>query len=304
MNIIAAALLAFVLAAGHAPSALAAPAAPAKLRVVTSFTVLADLIRQVGGDHVQVTALVPPGEEPHTYEPTPGDMKAVSRARLVFYNGAHLEEWWSQFVRNVSPGVPVVDLSKGLPVLHMPGPPSADGHAGEEPNPHFWLDVMNAKIYVERIRDALGRADPANADAYADRAKTYLAKLDSLDVWIRTQVAMIPPARRKLVAFHDAFPYFAKRYGFSISGYVVASPGKEPSARELADLGRRIREERVPAVFAEAELNPKTMQILGRDAGVKVVTNLYIESLSQGPEANSYIALMRHNVTMIVNALK
>jgi ABC-type Zn uptake system ZnuABC Zn-binding protein ZnuA len=304
MRILVPVLLALGLIAGHAPNSLAAPAAPAKLPVVTSFTVLADLIRQVGGDKVQVASLVPAGAEPHTYQPTPEDMKAAAQARLVFYNGAHLEEWWSQFIRSVNPDVPVVELSKGLPALRMSGVPMAGGHAGEEPNPHFWLDVMNAKIYVERIRDTLSRVDPADAAYYARRAETYLAHLDSLDAWIRAQVATIPPARRKLVTFHDAFPYFAKRYGFSISGYVVASPGKEASARELIDLIRRIRKERVPAVFAEAELNPKIMQILARDAGVKVVTNLYIGSLGRGAEVNSYIALMRHDVTEIVNALK
>lgn len=268
---------------------------PQKLTVVTTMTVLADLIRQVGGEKVDVKSLVPPGGEVHTYQPTPGDIRTVAQARIVFYNGAHLEEWIDETIRNAGkPDLPIVVLSQGLPTI------SEDG----EPNPHLWLDVANAKTYVEKTRNSLSKVDAANSGQYADRAKAYLAQLDELDAWLQTEVAKIPPRRRKLVTFHDAFPYFAKRYGFTLQGVVVASPGKEPSARQLTALARRIRQAEVPAVFAESQFNPKVMEVLAKEAGVKVVTNLYNDSLSDGPEANSYIALMRHNVTQIVNALK
>jgi len=272
------------------------PSAPRKLTVVTTLSVLADLIGQVGGDKVEVKALVPPGGEPHTYQPAPNDMKTVAQARLIFYNGAHLEAWIDDTIRHAGkPDVPIVVLSQGLPMIR---------EAGGDPNPHLWLDVSNAKAYVERIRDSLSKVDPAQAGQYADRAKAYLARLDELDTWVQAEVAKIPAARRKLVTFHDAFPYFAKRYGFTLQGVVVASPGKEPSARQLTALARRIKQAEVPAVFAESQFNPKVMEVLAKEAGVKVVTDLYNDSLSDGPEANSYIALMRHNVTQIVNALK
>jgi manganese/iron transport system substrate-binding protein len=272
------------------------PAAPPRMTVVTTLTVLADLIEQVGGDKVQAKAMVPPGGEVHTYQPTPDDIKGVARAGIVFYNGAHLEEWIDDTIRNAGKvDLTIVVLSQGLPTI---------AESGNEPNPHLWLDVTNTKAYVEKIRDNLSQVDAANAGYYADRGRTYLAKLDELDVWIRTEVDRIPPARRKLVTFHDAFPYFARRYGFTLQGVVVASPGKEPSARELAGLVQRIKRERVPAVFAEAQFNPKTLEVLAKDAGVKVVSNLYNDSLSAGPEANSYIALMRHNVNQIVAALR
>ena len=272
------------------------PAVPQKLTVVTTLTVLADMIQQVGGDKIQVKALVPPGGEVHTYQPTPDDIKAVAQARIVFYNGAHLEEWIDETIRSAGkPDLPIAVLSQGLPVI------SEDGG---EPNPHLWLDVANAKAYVEKIRENLGNVDTANAAHYADRAKAYLAQLDELDKWILAEVEAIPKARRKLVTFHDAFPYFARRYGFTLHGFLVASPGKEPSARELTQLARRIKGAEVPAVFAEAQFNPKAMEVLARDTGVKVVTNLYNDSLSPGPEANSYMALMKHNVSQIVNALK
>ncbi|MFI5342532.1 MAG: metal ABC transporter substrate-binding protein [Candidatus Methylomirabilales bacterium] len=271
-------------------------AAPQKLTVITTLTVLADLIQQVGGDTLQVKSLVPPGGEVHTYQPTPDDIKSVARAKIVFYNGAHLEEWIDETIRSAGrPDLRIFVLSQGLPTI---------AESGDEPNPHLWLDVANAKAYVEKIRDALGQVDGANAGRYADRVRAYLAKLDELDAWIRTEVDKIPAARRKLVTFHDAFPYFARRYGFSLQGVVVASPGKEPSARELAALVQRIKRERVPAVFAEAQFSPKIMEVLAKDAGVKVVSNLYNDTLSAGPEANTYIAMMKHDVGEIVEALR
>ncbi len=293
----AAALLGLTISLGACESRApqSQPAGPRKLTAVTTLTVLADLIQQVGGDEVQVKALVPPGGEVHTYQPKPEDIKSVAQAGIVFYNGARLEEWIDETIRSAGkPNLPIVVLSEGLPLLRQ----------GNEPNPHLWLDVRNAKAYVEKIRDALGKVDPANAGDYAERAKRYLAELDDLDTWIRAEVDTIPPARRKLVTFHDAFPYFARRYGFSLVGVLVASPGKEPAARELAALARRIRREGVPAVFAEAQFNPKALEILARDAGVRVVTDLYNDSLSTGPEASSYIAMMRHDVTEIVKALR
>ena len=272
------------------------PADPQKLIVVTTLTVLADLILQVGGDKVRVQALVPPGGEVHTYQPSPNDIKSIAQARIVFYNGAHLEEWIDETIRSAGKAnLPIVVLSEGLPLIK---------EGGDAPNPHLWLDVKNARTYVERIRDSLAKMDAANAGYYADRAKSYLAQLDELDTWIQAEVAKIPVARRKLVTFHDAFPYFATRYGFSLKGVLVASPGKEPSARDLTQLARRIQQEQVPAVFAEAQFNPKAMEVLARDTGVRVITNLYNDSLSTGPEANSYIALMKHDVTQIVNALR
>ncbi len=272
------------------------PATPQKVTAVTTLTVLADLIEQVGGDKVQVKALVPPGGEVHTYQPTPNDIKAVAQAGIVFYNGAHLEEWIDGTIRSAGKqDLPIVVLSQGLPTIV---------EADNRPNPHLWLDVANAKAYVEKIRDALANVDGANAAYYSDRARAYLAQLDELDAWIQTEVDKIPRARRKLVTFHDAFPYFARRYGFSLQGVVVSSPGKEPSARELTDLARRIKREEVPAVFAESQFNPKAMEVLAQATGVRVVTTLYTDSLSSGLEANTYITLMKHDVSQIVKALR
>jgi ABC-type Zn uptake system ZnuABC Zn-binding protein ZnuA len=271
-------------------------AAPQKIVVVTTMTVLGDLIQQVGGDKVEAKSLVPPGGDVHTYQPTPEDITRVAQARIVFYNGIHLEEWLDGTIRSAGkPDLPIVVLAAGLPVIQ---------EASEEPNPHLWLDVANAKIYVEKIRDGLSNVDTGNATYYRDRAQSYLGQLDELDKWIQAEVERIPKARRKLVTFHDAFPYFAKRYGLALIGFVVESPGKEPSARETTALVRRIKRERVPAIFAEAQFSPKLMDVLAKDAGVKVITSLYDDSLSSGPEANTYIAMMKYDTTQVVSALK
>jgi ABC-type Zn uptake system ZnuABC Zn-binding protein ZnuA len=270
--------------------------------VVASNTVLADFVENVGGEKAQVRPLAPRGADPHTFQPTPESMKVLSQARVIFFNGGGLEEWWQKAMRSVKrTGVPVIELSKGLVTLTLPG--ESRGHAAE-PDPHVWLDPILAKTYVQRIREALTTVDPGNAAYYAERATAYAGQLDALDAWIRAEVAQVPAAHRKLVTFHDAFQYFARRYGLTVRGYIVASPGKEPSAQAMADLVRRIQQEQIPAVFAEADYNPKLLEVLGRDAGVQVVTDLYDDSLSDGPPADSYINLMRHDVTMIATALK
>ncbi len=285
---------------GSAPdSALAAN----PLLAVTSNTVLADLVANVGGDTVRVRSLAPAGTDPHTFQPTPDSIKTLSQARVAFFNGSGLEDWWDKTIRSVKkPDVPVIELSKGLATIRMPGHTAAMATRGADP--HVWLDPNLVKAYVDKIRDALSRADGANAGFYAGRAKAYQVKLDELDAWIRTEVEKIPTARRKIVTFHNAFQYFANRYGLAVKGFVVVSPGKEPSAKALAELTRRIKEEQIPAVFAEADFSPKMLEVLAKDAGVKVVTNLYDDSLSSGPPADTYINMLRHNVTQMVNALK
>lgn len=274
------------------------------LSVVTSNTVLADLVANVGGDKVQVRSLAPAGTDPHTFQPTPDSIKTLSQARVAFFNGSGLEEWWGKTIRSVKkPDVPVIELSKGLATIRMPGHNGGLSRA-EGQDPHVWLDPNLVKAYVDKIRDALSQADGANAGFYAGRAKAYQVKLDELDAWIRTEVEKIPTARRKIVTFHNAFQYFANRYGLAVKGFVVVSPGKEPSAKALAELTRRIKEEQIPAVFAEADFSPKMLEVLAKDAGVKVVTNLYDDSLSSEPPADTYINMLRHDVTQMVNALR
>jgi len=206
------------------------PGSTAALPVVASNTVLADFVENVGGEKAQVRPLAPRGADPHTFQPTPESMKVLSQARVIFFNGGGLEEWWQKAMRSVKrTGVPVIELSKGLVTLTLPG--ESRGHAAE-PDPHVWLDPILAKTYVQRIREALTTVDPGNAAYYAERATAYAGQLDALDAWIRAEVAQVPAAHRKLVTFHDAFQYFARRYGLTVRRATSwPAPARSPRPR-------------------------------------------------------------------------
>jgi len=270
-------------------------AAGGQVRVVTSLEIFADFIRHVGGDRVQVTALVPGHADPHTYEPAPAKVKDVTKADLVVINGLGLEETLHDLIyNNVGSGVPIVEMADGLPVL------AGNPREGETGNPHLWLNVQYAMRYVERIRDGLIAVDPEGADVYRANAGAYLNELDALDKEVAADIQSIPPERRKLVTFHDAYPYFAERYGLEVVGVVVESPGREPSARELARLTDRIRSEKVTVVFKEPEFDAKMLETAAEDADVKVRTLLsgaYVDGV------HSYVELIRFNVMQLTAGL-
>jgi ABC-type Zn uptake system ZnuABC Zn-binding protein ZnuA len=262
-------------------------------KVVTSIELFADLIRQVGGERAQVTALVPASADPHTYEPVPSKVVDVSKADLVLINGVGLEETLMDIIKNnVRSGVPVIEMSAGLPVLEA-------GHQGTG-NPHLWLDVRNAIHYVEVARDALIQVDPEGEAEYGANAQAYLAELADLDRQVEQSIASIPAERRKLVTFHNAFPYLAERYGLQLVGVVVRSPGQEPSAGEVADLARTISAENVPAVFKEPQFSARVLELAATDAGVKVCS-LYSDAF-QG-QVDSYVKLMQFNASELARCL-
>jgi manganese/iron transport system substrate-binding protein len=266
-----------------------------QVKVVTSLTLFADFVQHVGGDRVEVTALVPGDADPHTYEPVPSQVAKVSKADLVVINGLGLEQTLHDLIyNNVRGDVPIVEMAAGLPVL------AGDPQEGESGNPHLWLNVQYAMHYVEKIRDGLIEVDPAGADAYRSNTAAYLEELDALDKEVATAMESIPPERRKLVTFHDAFPYFAERYGLEVVGVVVESPGREPSARELADLVDQIRAQDTPTVFAEPQLNAQLLQTVAKDAGVTVKTLL---SGAFTADVHSYVELMRFDAQQLVEGL-
>jgi len=262
-------------------------------RVVTSVELFADLIRQVAGQRAQVTALVPAGADPHTYEPVPSKVVAVAKADLVLINGLGFEETLMDVIKNnVGGRVPVIEMSAGLPVLEA-------GNQGTG-NPHLWLNVRNAIHYVEVARDALIQVDPQGEAEYGANAQKYLAELENLDGQVEQSIASIPAERRKLVTSHDAFPYLAQRYGLELVGTVVGSPGQEPSAARVADLTKQIEAEHVPAVFKEPQVSAQVMELAAKDAGVEVCS-LYSDAL-QG-EVNTYVKLMQFDASELVRCL-
>jgi manganese/iron transport system substrate-binding protein len=262
-------------------------------KVVTSIDLFADLIRQVAGERAQVTALVPAGADPHTYEPVPSKVVDVSEADLVLINGVGLEETLMDIIKNnVRGGVPVIEMSAGLQILQGEGQGSG--------NPHLWLNVRYAMHYVEVARDALIQVDPQGEQEYRANAQKYLAELTDLDGQVEQSIASIPAERRKLVTFHDAFPYLAQRYGLELVGVVLRSPGQEPSSGEVADLARTIEAEAVPAVFAEPQFNARVLELAAKDAGVEVCT-LYSDAFGDG--VDSYVKLMQFDVSELARCL-
>jgi ABC-type Zn uptake system ZnuABC Zn-binding protein ZnuA len=281
-------------------AACSAPSSPeGRISVVTTTTIFADLAAQVAGPDASVQSIAPAGASVEDFAPRPEDARKVADARVVIVNGLGLDRWADALLRNASKDARVVVLSDGLPRLDV-------GEAGPftEGNPHFWFDVKYGRAYVERIRDALVAADPAHAEGYRGRAASYVADLDRLEAEIRTKVATIPQARRKLVTSHDAFPYFAKAYGFTVVGFAQPEPDKEPSPSELADLIDKVKEEQVVAIFSEAQVSPRLAETLAREAGVKtIVADLPTDSLGD-PPADSYVGMMRVIVDKIVQALR
>lgn len=280
-------LLTSLVVSACAPSTTAG----SKPLVITSISPLVDLIKHVGGDRVEVRGLVPAGSDPHDFEPKPTDVAAMAKARLFIANGTGEEAYLQKLVSNAGKDLQVVTLSDGQTIIgNNPG------------NPHLWLDVKNAIAYVDKVQKALSQADPAGAATYRANAEAYTKELNSLDAEIRQLVQTIPPARRKMVVFHDAWPYFCQAYGLK-NLPMVENPEAEVSPKVYDDLVKRIKAEGVPAVFGEAGFNPKLVQRLAADTGVKFVGDLYDDTLGDG-DAASYIGMMRVNAKKIVEALK
>ena len=272
------------------------PSAAGQLRVVATTTVFADIVGAIGGDHVTVDSIVPAGSGPEDYEPRPEDVRRISEAELVVSNGVGLDDFLTGIIDAAgSATAERLVLGDGIPTITMDG----------EENPHFWLDPsLVEQYYVPAIRDTLNRLIPsAKADIDAS-ATAYAAALRELDESNRSKLAVIPAEHRKLVTFHDAFPYFAAHYDFELVGVILENPGQEPSAADLAALVRTVRDADVTAVFTEAQFDPKLAQTLADEAGItKVVTTLYNDSLGPAP-ADTYIGLMTWDVDEIVKALR
>lgn len=294
----------------------AAPADP--IRVVTTTSVFADLIARVGGERVQVMSLVPMGGDPHAWDPTPREIRAVSDAHIFVYNGLGLEPWVPRLLAGAGrPDLVTVELGSGLASRagerdHQaaagepaPGQGSENGaghdHHPGEINPHLWLDITYAIQYVRRIQQALAAHDPAGAAYYQSRAGAYAAELEELDRWFHAQVQRIPPERRVLVTYHNAYEHMARRYGLELAGFLVHSPEQEPSAQVMAQLARVLRQRQVNAVFVEPQIDSRLAEALARETGARVGT-LYTDSLTD--DVPTYVAMMRANAQALVELLR
>jgi len=300
----------FLFGAAAATAALAgcgssAAADGGALRVVATESFLADIAQNVAGERFTVDTLVPLGADPHAFEPAPRDLALVADADLVIANGGGLEGPLLDLVKNAGGSAPIVEASAGLRGrTPQPGePPPAAGQT----DPHFWLDPELVKTYVAAMRDAFAQADPAGAEVYAANAAAYEQKLDDLDAWIEAQVAEIPPAERKLVMNHASHGYFADRYGFQVVGTVIPGVGtsESPTAQQLGELTRAIRDSGARAIFVETDENPELARQIAAETGVEVVTDLLDHSLTPADGvAPTYIDMMKFDTQRIVEAFR
>jgi zinc/manganese transport system substrate-binding protein len=289
-----------VLAAGAAAAAATPVLAQDRVAVVATFSILGDLVKNVGGDRVAVATLVGPDGDVHVYSPTPADAKTLSAAKAVFVNGLGLEGWMTRLIGASGSMASVIVASAGVKPRDMPD----RRQAGPVPDPHAWQSVANATIYVANIRDGLSRADPAGKATYDANAQSYLATLAALDEEVRADVAKIPADRRKVITAHYAFGYFADAYGLQFIAPEGLSTDAEPSAKDVAIIIAQIRRDKIPAVFMENIADPRLMREIAGETGAAIGGTLYSDALSapDGP-AGTYVALMRHNAGEFDKAL-
>ena len=265
-----------------------------RLDVVASFSILADLVKNVGDDKVNVTTLVGPNGDVHVYTPAPSDARKNAGARILFVNGLGLEGWLPRLVQSAGNKATIVTVSNGVaPLKH-----------GSDADPHAWQSIPNVEIYVANIRDALIAADPADAAVFRANAAHYLTELDSLDAEVRAAIAKIPPERRKVITTHNAFGYFAAAYGVEFLAPVGVSTETEPSARDIAALIQQIKADKIPAVFLENLSDDRLIARIAAETGAKAGGILYSDALTdeKGP-APTYIDLIRHNIKALTSAL-
>ena len=275
-------------------------AAQEKLKVVATFSILADFAGNVGGDRIEVQALVGPNGDAHVYQPSPGDAKTLAAAQVVIVNGLGFEGWISRLVKASGTRAAMITATRGVKARKA----ASDGHGHDDADPHAWQSVANAKRYVANIRDALVSADPAGKAAYEANAAAYLAKLDALDAEVRATVEKIPADRRRIITTHDAFGYFAAAYGVAFVAPQGVSTEAEVSAKDVARIITQIRRQKIPAVFLENVTDKRLLERIGAEGGARIGGTLYSDALTddKGP-APTYLDMMRHNVRQLAAAL-
>lgn len=295
------------------PEELSPPEIPVgeRLRVVATTTLVGDVLSFVGGNEIELTILMPFNIDPHTFEPTPDDLRMLTEAHVIFINGYGLETSLYDILQTAAESVPIVSLSAGISTLDLDSDSVATELVQQEGNPnlvvdpHLWLDPSNVVHWVKRIEASLSQLDPDSSSKYEEHAETYAIFLNNLDEWIVEQVDQISSTERILVSDHNVFGYFAQRYGFEYVGAVIPvfSTAADPSAREIADLEEKIMQLGVRVIFIGETFNPDLAQTVAADTGVQLV-RLYTGALSdpEGPAA-SYLNYMQYNVAEIVKAL-
>ena len=259
-----------------------------RIRVSSFSTILTEIAQQVGGDRVDVTGHVKPGIDPHEFEPKPTDLRTVGSSQLVLLSAKHMEGYVGKLREATGGKGNFLEVGAGL---------------GDAEDPHWWHSIGNVQKAVKIVRDALAKISPADAATFSANAGRYLARLDALQKWTKVKLAELPRDRRKLVTSHDAFQYFARENGFTIYAVEGVSSSDQPSSKRVADLIRVVKEQGVKAVFTESIENPKVLAEITRETGAVIGGALYADGLGDG-EAATYEGMYKHNVSVIVDALK
>ncbi len=266
------------------------------LTIITSFSILDDIVSNVIGDRGSVTYIIPIGEEPHEYEPIPSDYRKISEADVFYVNGFDLEGWLEKVVSNVS-DTEIVTLSDGIVPIPIVGDDEAD--------PHAWLDPLNVITYVENVTTDLIKRDPEGEEHYRANADAYIQELEELDAWIREQVAQVPEQQRVIVVSENAFKYFGEAYGFETEGIWELNSLEEGTPQQFARLADIIRERNIPAVFVETTVDKRYMETVSIEAGVSIAGEVYTDAVGmEGSGAETYIKMIKHNVNVFVEGLK
>lgn len=272
-----------------------------RMPVVASFSILGDLVGEIGGDRVRVETLVGPNGDAHVLQPAPADVQKVRAAKVLVLNGLGLEGWMTRLQQSSGFKGVVVTASTGVRTQTV-----LDEHGGTKPvtDPHAWQDLANGRIYVRNIEQGLAKADPEGREIYAHNAATLVAAIDALEPEVKAAIQRLPPDRRKIITSHDAFGYFGSAYGMQFIAPTGVSTDSEPSAKDVAAIIRQIRAEKVPAVFLENISDPRMLERISQESGAKIGGTLYSDALSppDGP-AGTYLAMFRHNVAMLTKAL-
>ena len=268
-----------------------------KIPVVTSFSILGDITQKIGGEHIQVIALVGPDEDAHTYEPSPDDAKALLNAKVIVKNGLGFEPWLDRLVSSTETKATVVTASEGVAAHSM----EEDGEI--IPDPHAWHDLANAKLYVNNITRALIKADPADQADYTRNSQAYLKALDRLQAEAKTKLGHLPEGNRSIVTSHDAFGYLGQAYGIDFMAPQGLSTEREPSAAEVATLIRQIRDDKVKAVFMENIKDSRLLQQIADESGAHIGGTLYSDALASKGPASNFLGLFEYNLNTLHAAL-
>jgi manganese transport system substrate-binding protein len=267
--------------------------------VLATFTVLADMARNVAGDKVIVESITKPGAEIHGYQVTPSDLERGQTANLILENGLNLERWADRFYNSL-PKVPHITLSDGFQPVSI-----GDGNYQGKPNPHAWMSPQNALIYVENIRKALVKLDPPNTATYAANAKAYSAKIQAIDLQLKTAISAIPPDKRYIVSCEGAFSYIARDYGLKEVYLWAVNAEQQATPKQVEKVINTVKENQIPAVFCESTVNNKAQLQVAKETGAKFGGVFYVDSLSpaDGP-ASTYLQLLEYNVNTLIKGLQ